>query len=759
MTLSLIGGHFTENGLGAGYPSRVCMSIQDNGLGEQHPDTIKVFRDVTVYNDGPPDLHTHPQRRSMEFARYWYDRLRPIWLASDADYFTITNELGGSNPDHILDHIAFESNICQLAHADGLKCAVGKLAGDSPDWNSNLWEELYAPFIVKMWDEYGAIYARHVYGGDLVDANGVPTNDPPGNPQRPFLEAYHLRSLGYGGGMVLAECGLDGGYGVTDYGRFQTQVLGYAEALKPYSDIIIGLCFWECGTTGFNADYTEHLKRLRPYLDTSFEKWEGKEGADMTPKDCDLYMDLGRFVHLLPQDTTDDEIAQIAREFNAGRNSFVYSHDDAELVIAHGRGQNPEGKKVSEVRIWEPQRFSFDVVGYFASRGYQYSVGYFDGEPIPPSSVFTFTHWPTPHRVVTQRFMNNPDYYAQFNLPGHEGVDIRAYTGDPIYSVADGVVSQVHDSATGSNYGRYIRIAHQDGYETTYAHNQSLEPLAVGSIVRGGQMIARADNTGNSQGSHLHLTLKKRPSNPADRCGTVWPYNIIDPEPFLKSFSNVQWNAAEVPCDHPTPPAQTVDTLRYFVPSGQYGRKIVMRVGSGTQPMQLEKRANDVILRKGDGLWIGGIRFQDSEQWRVVNGQVQKGIDTSDAGNGGRDAYDLNWAQWIPQHVEVGKTYHSTPTVRRFDRTTCVTISSNPASDYLYIKALVPSWTSPANPAIVLDSVLVIEWRSGTPDLSVPPTEAYYFAKEIGYVGWGTHFINEIADGQAPLTGKLDCGQ
>lgn len=757
MTLSTIGAHMTENGIGSGYPSRVCLSIAGNGLGEQHPDTIRVFRDITVYNDGPPDLHTHPQRRSIEFAQYWYDRLRPIWQANAnrADYFTITNELGGSDPEHILDHIAYEANICQLAQADGLKCAVGKLAGDTPDLNTNLWEELYAPHIVDMWNQYGAIYARHVYGGDLVDGNGAPTDDPPGNPQRAILEAAHLRSLGYGGGMVLAECGLDGGYGVADYGRFRAQVLGYADALKQYADIIIGLCFWEAGTSGFEADYTEHLKMLRPYLDTSLPKWEGKESEDMEPKDCTLFMDLGRFIHLIPQDTTGDEIAAIAREFNARGEGVVKSHDDAELIVAHGRGQNSEGKKVSEVRIWEPQRFTFDVVGYFASRGYKSSVGYFSGQP---PAAFAFTHWPTPHKVVTQRFMNNPNYYAQFDLPGHEGVDIRANTGDPLYAVADGNVSQKHDSATGSNYGRYIRIAHVDGYETTYAHCQSLEPLAVGAVVRGGQLIARADNTGNSSGSHLHLTLKKRPSNPPDRCGTAWPYNIIDPEPYLSAFSGVQWPSAAVPCDHP-PPAQTVDTLRYFVPSNQYGRKIVMRVGSGTQPMQLEKRANDVILRKGDGNWIGGIKYQDSEQWKVVNGQVQKGKDTSAGTNGGKDAYDLNWAQWIPQHVEVGKTYHSTPTVRRFDRTTCVTISSTPANDYLYIKALVPSWTSPANASIVLQNVLIIEWRSGTPDLSVPPTETYYFAKEIAYVGWGSHFINEIADGQAPLTGKLDCGQ
>jgi hypothetical protein len=208
----------------------------------------------------------------------------------------------------------------------------------------------------------------------------------------------------------------------------------------------------------------------------------------------------------------------------------------------------------------------------------------------------------------------------------------------------------------------------------------------------------------------------------------------------------------------PSPIGELIDVTPYFVPSGQYGSKIVMKTGSSTQPIQLEKRAGDVILRKGDGNWIDNVRYQDSEQWKVEGGQVKKGIDTSDAGNGGRDAYDLGWAQWIPQFVQVGQTYNSIPTVRRFNRVDCQTISTSQANDYLYVKAIIPTWVSPANPSIVLSDVLIVEWRSGTPDLSIPPNETYYFAKSISYVGWNDNFVVEITQGQAPLSGALDCG-
>jgi len=119
---------------------------------------------------------------------------------------------------------------------------------------------------------------------------------------------------------------------------------------------------------------------------------------------------------------------------------------------------------------------------------------------------------------------------------------------------------------------------------------------------------------------------------------------------------------------------------------------------------------------------------------------------------------DQNVSRWIPQIVEIGGTYHSQPTVTRFDRTNCVVQSESQANDYLYIKEVVGTWVSPRNNNIVLHNVLVIEWRSGTPDLNVPPNETYYFARNIGYCGWGDHALVELPQGRQPLSGKLtDC--
>lgn len=142
-------------------------------------------------------------------------------------------------------------------------------------------------------------------------------------------------------------------------------------------------------------------------------------------------------------------------------------------------------------------------------------------------SKFKFKAWPTEHRTITQYFGANPQNYAQFGLPGHEGLDIVAPTGSKVFAVAPGTVKLVRKNGDGHNYGVHVRITHDDGYETIYGHLQEAK-VNEGDVVEAGDLIGLADNTGNSFGSHLHLTLKRKGARQGK-----WPNNIIDPTPFL----------------------------------------------------------------------------------------------------------------------------------------------------------------------------------------------------------------------------------
>lgn len=97
----------------------------------------------------------------------------------------------------------------------------------------------------------------------------------------------------------------------------------------------------------------------------------------------------------------------------------------------------------------------------------------------------------------------NPFY--KVNLQ-HNGLDLIAPSGEPVYAVADGVVKEVVRSRKGS--GNVIVIDHENGYFTRYAHLEDIE-TARGRRVRRGTRIGHVGVSGNSFAPHLHYEVLK----------------------------------------------------------------------------------------------------------------------------------------------------------------------------------------------------------------------------------------------------------
>jgi hypothetical protein len=138
--------------------------------------------------------------------------------------------------------------------------------------------------------------------------------------------------------------------------------------------------------------------------------------------------------------------------------------------------------------------------------------------------------WPTDFPVVTQSFGVNPQIYRRYGMPGHEGVDMRALTNTNVYACADGDVYEVHTKPNDHAYGIHVRLQHRDGYKTIYAH-LARALVAMGDRLKAGDLVGRADSTGNSSAAHLHLSLKR--DGATARKETSYPKDIIDPTPFL----------------------------------------------------------------------------------------------------------------------------------------------------------------------------------------------------------------------------------
>jgi len=94
----------------------------------------------------------------------------------------------------------------------------------------------------------------------------------------------------------------------------------------------------------------------------------------------------------------------------------------------------------------------------------------------------------------------------------HEGIDIAAPKGSPIYAAAAGVVIY---SGTQRGYGNLILVKHGARWVTVYAHNHR-NGVKQGQRVAQGDAIGEVGSTGRSTGPHLHFEIRDggKPRNP-----------------------------------------------------------------------------------------------------------------------------------------------------------------------------------------------------------------------------------------------------
>jgi len=95
----------------------------------------------------------------------------------------------------------------------------------------------------------------------------------------------------------------------------------------------------------------------------------------------------------------------------------------------------------------------------------------------------------------------NPFYKVKM---AHNGLDLIAPAGDPVYASADGVVSDVTKSRKG--LGNVVTINHGNGYVTRYAHLADIE-VGRGRKVKKGTRIGYVGVSGNSFAPHLHYEI------------------------------------------------------------------------------------------------------------------------------------------------------------------------------------------------------------------------------------------------------------
>ena len=144
---------------------------------------------------------------------------------------------------------------------------------------------------------------------------------------------------------------------------------------------------------------------------------------------------------------------------------------------------------------------------------------------------------------IEQEYINTSDYnFAYINVPGflisplqevgellasfnekrdgytHEGIDIRASMGTPIFAVADGVITKAAPDSKGveNGGGHMIFLDLGNGAEARYMHLGAYG-VKAGDRVKAGQVIGFTGSSGDSTTPHLHFEYRidNQPIDPA----------------------------------------------------------------------------------------------------------------------------------------------------------------------------------------------------------------------------------------------------
>jgi murein DD-endopeptidase MepM/ murein hydrolase activator NlpD len=198
-------------------------------------------------------------------------------------------------------------------------------------------------------------------------------------------------------------------------------------------------------------------------------------------------------VSSVPQ-TDFGKITQIIKTFESKSKKKVVSID----IIGHdGSIQNIKLPQKIESLVLKGD----DFVSYvFSYEGVFYDVNGLSVE-------YKDKELPVDFERVSDFYSMNRFHPILHKFMPHYGIDLAATEGKPVYAVMDGIVSEL---GYDGGIGNYVKINHQNGYETLYGHLSKVSTsLTKGGAVHKKDVIGLVGHTGLATGPHLHFGVKK----------------------------------------------------------------------------------------------------------------------------------------------------------------------------------------------------------------------------------------------------------
>lgn len=170
-----------------------------------------------------------------------------------------------------------------------------------------------------------------------------------------------------------------------------------------------------------------------------------------------------------------------------------------ELVTPDGTHHRDENLQACKLQLG---RRSYSAFSFHDEHGHEHLYDE-QGKPLQPQ----FLRFPVKFAYISSGFSPSRYHPILHIYRAHVGIDLAARYGTPVKAVSDG---KIQFANWDGELGRCIRIQHDNGMISVYAHLSALSPgIKPGVPVRIGEVIGYVGSTGLATGPHLHYALYK----------------------------------------------------------------------------------------------------------------------------------------------------------------------------------------------------------------------------------------------------------
>lgn len=262
---------------------------------------------------------------------------------------------------------------------------------------------------------------------------------------------------------------------------------GYRIALRLFVALVIAVVSNILISIWFDTPKMVSIRHENQHLKAQFNILREKINSAEHMLDDIKHRDQFVYRPLLGIDTLN--IPQVYAEYNDSKYADLSSGDYGEYII--------EGWKSLD-------RLTREI--YYASRALD------DTQDLAENKEEFSTVIPAIWPIDRTKLKNVSSLYGMRKHPKygywkmHEGVDLSAPKGTPVYATGNAVVMR---SGWRPGYGQLIELNHGFGYKTRYGHLSKMY-VSPGDSVTRGQVIGEVGNTGVSSGAHLHYEVRFR---------------------------------------------------------------------------------------------------------------------------------------------------------------------------------------------------------------------------------------------------------